>query len=77
MLLVLHPYHLTAWHSFLSMDLNKLELFDFLLEALVASFNHERKDLIVADGDQVACVPAHQDVHLYLHHAVTERLTEE
>ena len=77
MLLVLHPYHLTAWQSFLSVDFNKLELFGFLLKALIASFNYERQELIVTDGDQDVCVPAHQDVHLYLHYAVTERLTKE
>ena len=48
-----------------------IELFGFLLKALVASFNHEIKELIVTDGDQVVCVPAQQDVHLYLLHVVT------
>ena len=49
----------------------------FSQKALVESFKPERKELVVTDKDQVVCVPAKQDVHMYnyLHHAVTKRLT--
>lgn len=45
------------WQNFLRVDLNKKELFSFLLKALVQSFKQDKKELVVTDGEQVVCVP--------------------
>ncbi len=45
------------WQSFLHTDLNMKELFSFLSKALVESFTHDSKELIVTDGEEVLSVP--------------------
>ena len=51
------------WQDFLRVDLNKKELFCFLLKALVESFRLD-KQLVVTNGDQILCVPQQEDIHL-------------
>ena len=45
------------------LDLNKKELFAFLTAAISESFNHDGKQLVITDGDQVVCLPHQPDVH--------------
>ena len=50
------------WQSFLHTDLNKKELFSFLSKALVESFTHNSKELVVTDGEEGLGVPSQCDV---------------
>ena len=51
------------WQSFLRVDSNKTELFRFLSDALLKSFNQESdKQLIITDGESVLSKPLIDDV---------------
>ena len=51
------------WQSFLRVDSNKVELFSYLSTMLAESFQEERKELVVTDGEKVICVPQQEDVN--------------
>ena len=48
--------------SFLRTDLNKKELFSFHSKALVESFTHNSKELVVTDGEEDLSVPSQCDI---------------
>ena len=50
------------------------ELFSFLSKALIASFKHKRKELVVTDGERVVCEPQQQDVYLLARHEDADSL---
>lgn len=62
------------WQNFLRVDLSKQELFSFLSNVLIHSFDEDNK-LIVTDGKLVLCVPPQQDIHSP--HAAMKRQTLE
>ena len=70
------------WASFITVDVNKTELFSFLTDALNGYFNYGDKQLIITDGDAVLgkpllldslalplCCREKPDYHMMLHAA--------
>jgi len=50
------------WQNFLRVDSNKTELFRFLSDALLKSFNQDGKQLVITDGESVLSKPPVDDI---------------
>lgn len=50
------------WQSFLRVDQNKTDLFEYLSDILIKSFKHGEKQLVITQGGDILCKPQLPDI---------------